>query len=391
VRWSSLGATSGFLTALSPTGSSFVYSTYIPGTGLTSIALDSTNQILLRIPHNGQSVTSTTLLVPGTQSFATPGPNSTVWISGALTTPLFPGPIAPDSPTGDTFLLHLTASNAIDQTLRFGGLPTNNAGYASLTTLVSAPALSTTGTIALTGTITATTNITPQPFDFPLVQTPNPILPNTLADILPTTCTQCTGTAALLSLLNTTTSAPSLSLSTNDLPNITLRNLGSAAATGLTLTSIGYALTDNCPTTLQPSNACLIALTGTGPGTLTAASTNAPTATLTLPATTLTPNPIALSTNELDFGIVTSTSQPTTQTLTLTNLTTTPQPFTSALDGPTTPYTFAETATTCTSHIIPASSTCTLTLSLTASAGFTATSTSGPTITSTVTLNLTVQ
>jgi len=390
-----LGATSGFLTALSPTGSSFVYSTYIPGTGLTSIALDPTTQTLLltgninpgqfplttvttplantpyqtllRIPLNGQSITSSTLLVPGTQSFVTPGPNSSAWISGSLTTPLFPGPIAPDYPTGDSFLLHLTAANTIDQTLRFGGLPPNNAGYASLTTLVSAPALASTGTIALAGALTATTNTIPQSFDFPLVQTPNPILLNTLADILPTTCTQCTGTAALLSLLNTTTSAPSLSLSTNNLPNITLRNVGSATATGLTLTATGYTLTSNCASTLQPSNACTIGLTGTGPGTLTASSTNAPTATFTLPATTLTPNPIALSTNELDFGIVTSTSPPATQTLTLTNLTTTPQPFTSALDGPATPYTFAETATTCASHVIPASSTCTLTLSLTAS------------------------
>ena len=390
-----LGTTSGFLTALSPTGSSFLYATYIPGNGLASIALDATTQTLLltgnvnpgqfplttvttplantpyqtllRIPLNGQSITSSTLLVPGTQSFATPGPNSTVWISGSLTTPLFPGPIAPDYPAGDSFLLHLTTNNTIDQTLRFGGLPTTNAGYASLTSLVSAPAISPTGTVALPGTLTVTTNTIPQPFDFPLVQTPNAILPNTLADILPTVCTQCTGTAAFLSLLNTTTSAPSLSLSTNDLPNITLRNLGSAAATGLTLTVTGYTLATNCATTLQPSNSCSIALTGTGPGTLTVSSTNATTATLTLPTTTLTPNPIALSTNELDFGIVTSTSPPATQTLILTNLTTTPQPFTSALDGPTTPYTFAETATTCTSHIVPASSTCTLTFSFTAS------------------------
>jgi hypothetical protein len=390
-----LGTTSGFLTALSPTGSSFLYATYIPGTGLTSIALDPTTQTLLltgninpgqfplttvtipiantpyqtllRIPLNGQSITSSTLLVPGTQSFATPGPNSTVWISGSLTTPLFPGPIAPDYPSGDSFLLHLTSTNAIDQTLRFGGLPTNNAGYASLTSLVSAPAIASTGAIALPGTLTAATNLTPQSFDFPLVQTLNSILPNTLSDILPTTCSQCTGTAAFLSLINTATSAPSLSLSIDDLPNITLRNLGSAAATGLTLTATGYTLTTNCATILQPSNACSIALTGTAPGTLTASAANAPTYNLTLPSTTLAPNPIALSTNELDFGIVTSTSPPANQPLTLTNLTTTPQPFTSALDGPTTPYTFAETSTTCAAHIVPASSTCTLTLSFTAS------------------------
>jgi len=187
------------------------------------------------------------------------------------------------------------------------------------------------------------------------------------------TCTnssQCTGAAALLTLINPTTSAPTLSFSTSDLPNITLRNLGSAAATGLTLTTSGYTATNNCPTTLQPSNSCTITLTGSGPGSITASATNATSYTLQLPVNTLTPDPIAISTSELDFGIVTSTSPAATQALTVTNLTATPQAFTSAKDGgPTTPYAFAETATTCgtlLAHIVAANSTCTLTLSLTA-------------------------
>ena len=400
-----LGATSGFLTALSPTGSSFLYSTFIPGTGLTSIALDPSTETLLltgnispgqfpiatvttplvstpyqsilRLPLNGQSVTSSTLLVPGTQSFATPGPNSTVWISGALTTPLFPGAPAPDYPSGDSFLLHLTTNNTIDQTLRFGGLPTTNPGYASLTSIVAAPAVAANGTsIALPGEITAAVDsslLTTQRFDLPFVQTPNSVLPNTLADVLPSTCTdssQCTGTAGLLALVNTATSAPTLSFSANDLPNVTLRNLGSAAATGLTL-AVSGSMASNCGPTLEPSNSCTVALTVSGPGIITASASNTTSYALTLPANTLTPDPITLSTDELDFGIVTSTSPAATQTITVTNLTATPQTFTSAIDGsPTTPYTFAETATTCgsiASHTIAANTTCTITIAFTAS------------------------
>jgi hypothetical protein len=397
--------TSGFLTALNPTGSAFLYSTFIPGTGLTSIALDPTTQTLLltgniapgqfpiatvttplvstpyqsllRIPLNGQSVTASTLLIPGTQSFVTPGPTGDAWITGTLTTPLFPGSNAPNNPSGDTFLLHLTAINTIDQTLRFGGLPINNALYASLTTTPAAPAV--TGTsIALPATLTATAAsslLTTQTFDVPFTQTPNTILPNTLADTLPTTTTcpgssQCTGTAALLALIGTGTSAPSLNLSTDNLPNLTLRNLGSASATSLSLTATGYTLATNCPTILAPSNSCTLALTGTGPGTLTASAANAASTTINLPATALTPNPIALSTNELDFGIAASTSPAITRTLTLTNLTATPQPFTAANAIAYASSDFSLTATTCntlTALTIPANSTCTLTFALTAS------------------------
>jgi hypothetical protein len=399
-----LNNTSGFLAALNPTGSAFLYSTFLPGNGLNSIALDASTQSLLltgnialgqfpidtvttplvsieyqsllRLPLDGQSITSATLLVPGTQSFVTPGPNTTAWITGALTTPLFPGDTAPDYASGDSFLLHLTATNTIDQTLRFGGLPISNALYSSLTTTTAAPAVNNTA-IALTGTLTATTAsslLNTQRFDIPFVQAPNAILSNSITDMLPATATcpnssQCSGTAALLALIDTSTSAPILSLSANNLPNITLRNLGSAIATNLNITASGYTLTSNCTTTLAPSNVCTIALTGTGPGSITASALNATTNTLPLPTNTLTANPIVLSTNELDFGIATSTSPAITRTLTLTNLTATPQIFTSAIEpGSSSPFT--ETATTCgslTAHTIAANSACTITLALAAS------------------------
>jgi len=407
-----LGANSGFLTALNPAGSAILYATFIPGTGLNSIAFDAaaqtlllsgnvalgqfpiatvaaplaetTYQSLLRLPLNGQSITSSILLLPSSQSFVTVGPGGTAWVTGSITTPLFPGATQPDYPTGDSFLLHITAANIFDQTLRIGGLPTNNPAYAALTTNVAAPAISTTGTIALPGTLSAITSsslLATQTFDLPLLQTPNTVLPNTLTGVLPApaTCTnssQCTGTAALLSLIHTASSAPSLSFSIDDLPNFTLRNLGSATATGLALTINGYTITSNCGTSLAPSTSCSIALTGTGPGSITASAANATTYTLALPATTITPDAIFLSTNELDFGIVTSTSPAATQTFTVSNLSTTAQTFTSvfnALPKGTTTYTFAQSATTCAAagpantFTLAADTSCTITLSLTAS------------------------
>jgi hypothetical protein len=180
-----LGTNSGFLTKLNAAGSAFVFSTFIAGNGITGMALDSSSntlllsgnvalgqfpvatvamplisasyQTLLRIAADGQSVSSSVLLVPGTQSFVSAGPNQTAWVSGALSSPLFPGDAMPDYNLGDSFLLHLTASSAIDQTLRFGGAPANNASYASLTSLVAAPAISASGAIAmLPGKLSAT-------------------------------------------------------------------------------------------------------------------------------------------------------------------------------------------------------------------------------------------
>jgi hypothetical protein len=392
---------SGFLTALNPVGSSFLYSTFIPGTGITSIALDTSSQTLilsgniapgqfpltnvsmplvsttyqstLRLPLNGQSLTASTLLVPGTQSFLTPVPDGSLWVAGTLTTPLFPGQTQPDYASGDTFLLHQTATNILDQTLRIGGLPTSNPLYATLTTTTAAPAVNG-QSLAIPSTLTASTStalLPTQHFDLPLTQTPTSALPSILSDVLPTTTacpssSQCTGTAALLTLLATATNAPSLSLSIEDLPNLTLRNLGSAAATSLSLTATGYTLTSNCLSTLQPSTGCAIALAGAGPGSLTASATNAASLTVTLPATTLTASPITLSSNELDFGILTAADNPISRTLTLTNLTAQAQLFTAA--AAITPTDFALTATTCntlTTLSAPGNATCTLTITFT--------------------------
>ena len=275
-----LGANSGFLTKLSPTGNSIVFSTFIPGGGITGLALDAANQSLLlsgnislgqfpvatvsaplasatyqsllRIPLTGQNVSASLLLVPGSQSFVSAGPNGTAWITGSLSTPLFPGTSQPLALFGDSFALHVTAANTIDQTLRFGGQPAGVFGNATLTSLAFAPAVSPDGaSVALPASVTAI--ISPsladaQRFDLPTVQTPNAALPNTLRD-LAAACTgnsQCMLSAAYLTMVSTMTSAPSLSVSTDNVPNLIVRNLGSSTATGMVLTASGPTIASSC-------------------------------------------------------------------------------------------------------------------------------------------------
>jgi len=404
-----LGANSGFLTKLTPLGDGLVFSTFIPGGGITGLALDATNQTLLlsgdialgqfpiatvaaplaattyqsllRIPVNGQTVSGSMLLVPGTQSFVSAGANGTAWITGSLGVPLFPGTSQPLALMGDSFALHVTASNTIDQTVRFGGQPAGLFGTASLSSLAAAPALAPDGvSVSLPATLTMTVSpplAASQRFDLPLVRAPNAALPNTLRD-LSAACTgtsQCSQRAGYLTLISTAASAPSLSVSTDNLPNLIVRNLGSATATGLALTASGFTLASNCGTTLAASNACSIALTGTGPGTFTISAANSATQTVALPANSLSPAALAVSSAELDFGIQTSVDPAATRTLTITNLSATPQTFTSALDttSHTLPYTIAETASDCTPNgsglkSLPAGASCHITLSLTASA-----------------------
>jgi hypothetical protein len=400
-----LGANSGFLTKLTPAGDGFLFSTFIPGAGITGLALAAANQSLLltgsislgqfpiatvsaplaatgyqsllRIPLSGQAVTASILLIPATQSFVTAGPNGTAWITGQLNTPLFPGTSEPLALLGDSFALHITTANTIDQTLRFGGQPADLFGNATLTTLASAPALSPDGTsVAFPASLTATfsPSTTPQRFDLPTVQTPNAALPNTLRD-LTAACTgtsQCLLTAGYLTLLSTI-NAPSLSISADDVPNLVVRNLGSATATGLVLMASGQTIASNCGPTLAPSNSCNVALTVSGTGTFTVSAANATTETVPLPANTLAPNALGVSPVELDFGIQTSASPAATRTLTVTNLSQTTQTFTSALDSTalTLLYALSDAGSDCTASgsstkILAAGATCHITLALAA-------------------------
>ena len=401
---------SGFLTKLNPAGSAFVFSTFVAGAGITGMALDvSTNslllsgsvslgqfpvatvamplssasyQTLLRVPGDGQSVTEGVFLTAGPTSFVSAGANGDAWVSGAVGTPLFSGVTPPDYNAGDSYLLHVTSTGAIDQTLRFGGVPKNGAGYASLTSTVAAPAVSGT-TVSLPGRITATVSaaaLATQTFELPMVQTPNSLLPNSLRDVIPTvavcgTSSVCSGSGALLAQVSTAKAVPSLGVSYDDLPNVTVRNLGSTTATGLAITASGYSVVTNCGSSLAPSGLCNVALSGGGPGTLTVSAGNAAAATVALPATALASDALVVSAEEVDFGIVSAASGVVTQTVTVTNLGAQAVTFMSARDGAAAAYTLAEVASTCGSggatgvHTLAAGASCTITLGLGASSG----------------------
>jgi hypothetical protein len=404
-----LSPTSGFLTKLTPAGDGILFSTFIPGPGITSIAIDSaannlllsgsialgqfpiatvstalvdtTYQTLLRIPLDGSTVLSSILLAPGTQSTLTPTSSGATWLSATLTTPASLLPLTPLSTIGNSYALRVTRQNTIDQAIRFGGLPTTNPNFASapvtLTSLTTDPS----GQPIFAGSINPTASsslLSTETYDLPLDNTPTRALPSTIraAVLPPGTCngSLCSGSVAYLAKLNPT-AAPTLALSTDNSPNIILRNLGSTAATNLQLTAPNFTLATDCPTTLTSGEECSIALTGITTGTLTAQADSATTQTITLPANTAPPNPIVFSPKELDFGIETSTSPPATRTITITNLSQQTQSFTSAIAGTQlTPYTFAESNSDCptpgliTTKTLAPGATCHITLSFTAAA-----------------------
>ncbi len=417
------GTTSGFLTKLTPGGDGILFSTFLPGDGITSIALaaspqdaavqsllltgsvalgqfpvasvpaplvNTPYQSLLRLPLDGSSVLASVLLAPGTESILTPASNSAVWVAANLAAPASLLPVAPLSTFGNSYALRITQQNTatpqnqlqIDQAIRFGGLPSTNPNYASAPADITSLATGPTGQPVFAGSISPTASaslLTTETYDLSLYNSPTPALPSNIsAATLPTgTCSGslCAGSAAYLARVDSSTAAPSLALSTGNFPNIVLRNLGTQAATNLQLTAAGYTLAADCPTTLVPGGECDLALTGAGPGTLTAQAGNAPAQTVDLPAITASPNPIVFSPKELDFGIVTSTSPAATRTLTVTNLSQQPQTFASLTDSnQVTPYNFAEVSSDCpnpgllTTKVLAPNSSCRITLSFTASA-----------------------
>ena len=404
-----LSPTSGFLTKLTPAADGLLFSTFVPGPGITSIAIDpaaqnlllsgaialgqfpietvsaplvnSTYQTLLRLSFDGSTVLSSTLLAPGTQSTLTPAPNQNTWIVTTLTTPSWLLPLTSLSTIGNSYALRVNQQNQIDQTIRFGGLPTTNPTFASAPVTLASVTTDLTGAPIFAGSASPTASaslLATETYDLPLYNTPTPAITSNLraAVRLPADCSGslCSGAAAYLAKLSLTP-APALALSVDASPNITLRNLGSVTATNLQLTAINSTLASNCPTTLAPGAECSIALTSTStnPGTLTAQADNATTQTAALPTITTRPNPIAFSPKELDFGIETSTSPAATSTITVTNFTQQPQSFTSKPgSNQLTPYTFAESSSDCpltaiNTKTIAAGATCHITLSFTAS------------------------
>jgi hypothetical protein len=409
-----LGTTSGFLTRLAPAADKIIFSTFIPGPGITSIAIDPsaqnlllsgsvalgqfpvamvstplvniTYQTLLRLSLDGSAVISSTILAPGTESALTPGSGQGVWVAGTLTAPASLLPLTPLSTIGNGYAVRVTSQNVIDQTIRFGGVAVTNPTFASAPVALTSLTTNPSGEPIFAGSVSPTASaslLATQTYDLALYNSPTAALSSTLraAALLPGSCngSLCAGSAAYLAELNPNAAAPSLALSSDDNPNLVLRNLGSTAATNLQLTANNFTLAHNCPGTIAPGAECEIALTSTSanPGTLTVQADNAAAQTLTLSATTKQSNPIVFSPRELDFGIVTSTSPPEGRTLTLTNLTSQTQTFTSALgSNQRTPYAFTASASTCPSgandtYSLAPNATCTLTLTFTASSSST--------------------
>ena len=189
----------------------------------------------------------------------------------------------------------------------------------------------------------------------------------------------CAGSAAYLAKLNAGVSVPGLAFSAGNLPFVVLRNLGSQAATGLTLTATGSTVNSNCGQTLAPGAQCDLLLSGGQAGTLTAAAAG-DTQTLSFaaypaaaPASSIVFFPL-----ELDFGIQTATSAAGQRTITVSNLGTTSQTFASVLDAavlknaPQSPYTEytsdCTTAGTNTQKLLAPGGTCHIVIALTASA-----------------------
>ena len=352
---------SGFLTKLDPGGDALTFSTFLPGAGLTSIALDSTGQtllasgavalnqfpvdtvatplvpttyqVLLRLPLDGSTVQSSTLIAPGTQSFVAAAPASAAWVDGIFTGPLLP--LRPLADVGNGYAVRVTAQNTIDQTARFGGAATANPTYASLPTTLTSIAVDPTGQPLIAGSVQPTASaslLASETYDLPLRNAPTPAFPSAVTDaeLTAQTCTGslCAGSAAYLARLNPT-SAAALSLSAADLPFVTLRNLGTATATGLTIASTAGTASSNCGSTLIAGADCNILLAAGPAGTLTVSATGTAAQTLNYPAVATPTSTIAFNPHELDFNIQTSTSATTPRTVTLTNLGTATQTFAS--------------------------------------------------------------
>ena len=149
---------------------------------------------------------------------------------------------------------------------------------------------------------------------------------------------------------------------------MTVRNLGTIAATGVHFAATAGTVSTDCGTTLASGAVCSALLSGGTAGTLTASAANSATQTLAYAAFNAPASTISFHPKELDFGIVSSASGAATQTVTVSNLGNTSQPFASTGFAP-----FSEAASDCTTagavttKVLAPGGTCHITLGFTAS------------------------
>ncbi|SNS78129.1 Beta-propeller repeat-containing protein [Granulicella rosea] len=398
-----LGSPSGFLTKLTPAGDGIAFSTFIPGSGITSVAVGAnvlalaggvsfgqfpidtvtaplvpaTWQALVRMPLDGSTVLSSTAIAPGAQTSVAFAPDGTLWVDGVFSAPLLP--VAAPASVGQAFAAHVNAQSQVDRTARLGGLPNGNPSFASLPIVVTSLGIDPAGEPLVAGGVQPTAGsslLATQTYDLPLLNAPTAALPSTLRSAIPATAScngsLCPGYAAYLAKLNPAGTAPALALSVDAAPFVTLRNLGTAVATGLQIAATGPAvLGSSCGTTLNSGAECSVLLNTTA-GSLTVSAANAGSQTVTIPASTAPASTILFAPREIDFGIQSSTSPAATRTVTVTNLGQQSQSFPSNLDSSAkTASPFTQTSTDCTlstanTYTLPAGGSCHITLAFTA-------------------------
>lgn len=403
---------SGFLTKLTPAGNGLIFSTFLSGSGITAIALDATGSSLylsgglapgqfpvtsfaspiaaaqyqgvIKMAADGSSVVYSTALVPSNSSALSVDSTGNIWAAGQLTGLLFPQ--TPLTDIGNGFALHLDGQGDVDKTVRLGGLPTSDPSYYAASIYPTSIATDVNGNALLAGSFQILSAANPTPpvlYDLPLLNTPTVALPSIVNDLVPTTTTcgsgsQCIGSGGYLAKVNIQ-NGTALAVSSNTLPNLTLRNPGSSDATGVQVAASGYTVATNCGNIVPAGGECSIALTGSGPGSVTIQSSSASQPyVVNLPANTnsVAPDAVVFSPKEIDFGVVSAMSAPTSHTITVTNLTTQGQSFSSLLDqnAPTTAgYRFYESASDCTTGFtantktLAPNASCTITLGFEAS------------------------
>lgn len=368
-------------------GDGYSFSTFVPGAGLTSVALDAsgktllasgsvslgqfpvdtntmplgpgTYQVLLKLPLDGSTVLSGTLIAPGTQSYVAAAGDGAVWVDGTLSAPLLPIPAL--SGVGTGFAVRVNASGTIDQTARFGGVANGNPSFASLPLNLAALAVDSMGQAIVGGSAQPTASsalLATETYDLALRNAATAALPSALSDakLQSNTCngSLCGGSAAYLAKLNPAFSAPALSFSVDAAPRIVLRNLGSAAASGLVLAASSAALTSDCGSTLAPGAGCNLLLNGVSgaAGSVSASASNSSTETAPYAAFTAPADTLVVTPKEMDFGIQSAASPAVSQTLTLTvtNLGPASKTFTSAVDSSTSATSpFTESSSDCAS------------------------------------------
>lgn len=367
IQSSIAGSASGFLARLSSAGDRLLFSTYIAGAGLQSVALDIARQQivatgnlsfsafpvanaaepmantpyqgLLRLSMDGTTLQDSRILLPGNASRVSTAPDGTAWITGQINFP--PTQQEMDAGTGDHYLLHLDLGGNTDALARFGGNAATHSESASLQTSAGAAAISPLGDrVLVPASVTVGTSPALAPTQnwlLPLTPAMGSVVANSASDLLQADCSSssCTGSGGLLLLFREPNGTPSLTLDAAISGLLTLRNSSQASLQGLRLSGLANQGSSNCPSTLQPAALCSAALPSRGEGFKISAS-GLETIDVAPSAGQLSAGTPAMDRAELNFGLVSAASGITDLPIQLENLSQAPQQFTkSALNLPT--------------------------------------------------------